>query len=178
MKKLMYVLFAALMMSLVACHNQPVTPPEPNDPEIDDPTIPSNMQLFVEGIGEITGDTTIIVTTAEEQLSGKLQMSVEGTLEGVQAVRVIVTRSELDREDELCALGTCAAGDGQLEQEFNFRVVGDNNKWYAHYTFLPDFCTTEPYTPHYLYTVNYKFINYSCVVTLTVVYDFKNTVVY
>ena len=94
MKKLMYLLFAALTVGFAAC-SRIENHPETEDPEIDDPTVASNMQLFVDGIGEITGDTTIVVTTAEEQLSGKLQMSVEGTLEGVQAVRVIVTRSEL-----------------------------------------------------------------------------------
>ena len=171
MKKLMYVVLAMFAISFAAC--SPIeNPPEPEDPEIDDPTVASNMQLFVDGIGEITGDTTIVVTTAEEQLSGYYQMSVEGTIEGIQAVRVIVTRSKKDRMDELCALGTCAAGDGELEQEFNFRVIGDNNKWYAHYTFLPDLCRTEPYTPLNPYIVNYKFINYSRVVNLTVVYDY------
>lgn len=158
---------ALLMLSLVACNNKP-TPPDPGnseDPEIDDPTIPSTMKLFINGMGEITKDQTITLHEAEEQLSGKMQMALNGTIEGVEKVRVIVTRSVEGREDEFCALGTCAPGDGQLEQEFNFSVIGGAKTWFAHYT-LPESGDTE-------YTVNYKFINYSRVITVTVVYDYQ-----
>ena len=159
------LIFALLMMSFSACNNKPTPPPVPEDPEIDDPTVPSSMKLFVNGVGEITGDRTITLHEAEEQLSGKMQMALDGTIEGVEKVRVIVTRSVAGREDELCALGTCAPGDGQSEQVFNFHVVSDSHTWFAHYT-LPESGDTK-------YTVNYKFINYSRVITLTVVYDYQ-----
>ena len=167
MKKLMYVLLAALTLSFVACNNQPVTPPEPEEPEIDDPTIPSTMQLFVDGIGEITKDKTITLHNALLSLSGELKMEIKGTIEGVDKIRVMVTRSTTDREDELCAFGTCATGNGETEQEFNFSVIDGSNTWFAHYT--------VPEADHSPYTVKYKFINYSRVITLTVVYDYQET---
>ena len=162
MKKIIYMM-AALTMGLAAC-KQPVNPPT-EDSEIDDPTVASTMKLFVNGMGEITKDQTITLHGAELQMSGKLQMEVNGTIEGVEKVRVIVTRSAEGREDELCALGTCAAGDGEREQEFNFKVIGDSNTWFAHYT--------VPKEGDAKYTVKYKFINYSRVITLTVVYDYQ-----
>ena len=167
MKKLMNVLFAALMMSFVACNNQPVTPPEPEDPEIDDPTVPSSMKLFVDGIGEITGDRTITLHDAVLMVSGEMTMTVSGTIEGVDALRVIVTRSTEGRKDQLCAFDKCSPGDGELEQVLNFKMQGITNTWYAHYV--------VPEQDHSAYTVNYKFINYSRVVNLTVVYDYQES---
>ena len=164
MKKLMYVLLAVLTLVFAACNNRP-TPPE--EPEIDDPTVPSTMKLFVDGIGEITADRTITLHDALLSLSGETKMEVKGTIEGVQALRVLVTRSEEGRTDELCAFGKCALGDGELEQEFNFFVVDDSDTWFAHYI--------VPETDHSPYTVKYKFINYSRVITLTVVYDYQES---
>ena len=165
MKKLMYLLFAALTVGFAAC-KQPVNPPT-EDPEIDDPTVASNMQLFVDGIGEITADRTITLHDAEESLSGELTMAVRGTIEGAVALRVIVTRSATGRKDELCALGKCSAGDGEEEQVFNFKMLDGAHTWFAHYT--------VPEQDHSAYTVNYKFINYSRVTNLTVVYDYQET---
>lgn len=167
MKRLIYLFLAALTLSFAACNNQPTPPPEPEEPEIDDPTVASSMQLFVDGIGEITKDKTVTLHNAVLKLSGEMQMEVKGTIEGVEALRVMVTRSATDRVDELCALGTCAAGDGEAEQEFNFSVVDGSKTWYAHYI--------VPEADHSPYTVKYKFINYSRVITLTVVYDYQET---
>ncbi len=166
MKKCFYVLLAVLGMSVASCHNQPVNP-TPEDPEIDDATVESSMRLFVNDIGEIRSDTTIYIYTAMQQLSGQMQMEVSGYLENIEALRVMVSRSATDRTDELCALGTCAIGDGEAEQQFDFAVINNSLTWYAHYT-LPE--SGDP-----LYTVNYKFINYSRVINLTVVYDYKET---
>jgi len=165
-RSLAQVLIPALLsVAFVACNNKPTPPPVPGnqeDPEIDDPTVPSSMKLFVAGMGEIKHDTTITLHEAELSLSGDLIMEVKGTIEGIEALRVIVTRSDENRRDELCALGTCAPGNGEREQEFNFRVMEHSNTWYAHYI-VPDMDNTT-------YTVNYKFINYSRVINLTVVY--------
>ena len=160
MKRLIYLLLAALTLSFAACNNQPTPPPEPEEPEIDDPTVASSMQLFVDGIGEITKDKTVTLHNAVLKLSGEMQMEVKGTIEGVEALRVMVTRSATGREDELC-VGACAAGDGEAEQEFNFSALGGSSTWFAHYI-VPE-ADHSPYT------------NYSRVITLTVVYDYQET---
>ena len=94
-------------------------------------------------------------------------MEIKGTIEGASKIRVVVTRSTTGREDKLCAFDFCAPGDGELEQVFNFKMQGITNTWYAHYM--------VPEQDHSAYTVNYKFINYSRVVNLTVVYDYQES---
>ena len=151
-------------MLFAACKS--TNPPVQEDPEIDDPSVPSTMQLMMNGVGVIAKDTTITVSEASLSLSGKMQMAVTGEITGIKAFRVLITRSAQDRDDEFCAADKCCPNSGDAEQELNFSVKdGDASSWYAHYN-LPAEGDTR-------YTVKYKFINYSRVITLTVVYDYK-----
>ena len=164
MNKLMYFLCVVLLsIGMTACHNQP-NQPVAEEPEIDDPTIESHMQLMVNGVGEILSDTTIVVQESNlNLLSGKIEMKLEGAIRGVDALRVVVTRSDKGLEDEFCALGACLMGDGEPEQVFDLTAFDDSDKWYVHYMVEKEGA----------YTVSYKFINYSRVVKLTVVFDYQ-----
>ena len=163
-RRCMKLLTLCLLVLFVAC--KPANPPAQGEPEIDDPSVASTMQLLLNGVGPLTKDTTITVSEAELSLSGKMQMAVTGEISGIKAFRVVITRSAQDRDDEFCAADKCCPNNGDVEQVLNFTVRdGDASSWYAHYN-LPAEGDTR-------YTVKYKFINYSRVITLTVVYDYK-----
>lgn len=166
-KYLSFFIFTLLMTGMVACGpgNEP-TPPDGEEnerPEFLDSTKTSTMQVFV-GSFLLNADTTIVVTDAEQSLSGAMQMGVQGAIQGVKQFRVTITRSKEDRKDELCAGVQCVPGDGELTQEIDFNLMGETSgQWYTHYT------PTEKGD----YTVDYLFQNYNKKVKLTVVYRYN-----
>ena len=163
MKKIIYMMTALLAVTLVGCKPAPV------------PTPHSEMTVFVNGIGAIARDTTIVVHDAEMNiLTGEMTMGVSGDIRmSVTPLKVIVTSSATDRIDEFCAAGTCTITDGEPVQELKFVYGADipdteytsSVDWYAHYI-LPDEGDTD-------YVISYQFINHDRNVTLTIHYDYQ-----
>jgi len=153
MKKIIYMMVALLSLCLAGCNKL-------------EPEKHSDMKVLVNGVGEITKDTTIVINLAEISLSGELQMSVHGEMKDVvDVLKVTITRSDTDRIDEFCTGSTCTICDGETIQELEFPFKDNtSSRWYAHY-YLPQDGDTD-------YVVSYKFSNYDKSVTLTVHYDY------
>lgn len=164
MKKFFYVfLSCAMLAAFAACGPDEPTPgPEDETPEFLDKSKTSSMVVTLANV-PVASDTTIIVTDAEPSLSGAVQMGVRGTIQGVKAFRVTITRSEAGQKDELCAGQQCVPGDGELSQDIDYNMMGaDKADWYTHYT--PAKAGD--------YTVNYKFQNYNRELNIKVIYRY------
>lgn len=164
MKKICYVFVAMSAILLVGCGQK------------ETPTPPSQMGVYVRGIGDIRQDTTIVVTDAIQSLSGEMQMEVVGEVTmSISPLKMIITRSATDRIDEFCAADKCTICDGEETQELEFfydKDVPDSEftskiEWYAHYI-LPRTGETD-------YVVKYQFINFDRQLTLTVHYDYQQS---
>jgi hypothetical protein len=162
MKKIIYMMAALLAVTLVGCKPTPV------------PTFHSEMTVFVNGIGAITKDTTIVVHDAEMNiLTGEMTMGLSGDIRYTLApLDVNVTRSATDRIDEFCAAGKCTITNGEETQHLHFQydmyegeLWAPNVDWYAHYN-LPKEGDTD-------YVISYQFINHDRNVTLTIHYDYQ-----
>ena len=155
MKKTIHLLLTVLALMAVSCTPKPI---QKNT---------SQMRLFVDGIGEITADTTITVHEVQQSLSGAQQMQIQGELKNVEptVLTMQITRSATDRMDEFCTERVCTICDGEPVQELVFNVPeGEpDTDWYAHYTL--------PKEGEMNYTVQYKFINLDRHFTLTVHYE-------
>ena len=89
-------------------------------------------------------DTT--VTEAQcDVLSGKMQMSLDGSLISTAPLTVTITRSAANLEDEFCCAGQCTTGNGETSQTLEFAPNGKAS-WYLHYYPQPDSDEQVTYT--------------------------------
>lgn len=139
----------AVLLGLTACNNQPVQK--------------SSMHVFVDGVGEITADTTLIVDEVYQSISGYPEMALNGRVDSVSTLDVNIHRRVLDAFDEFCCAGTCSAGDGEAEQSLHFKLPEGttSSPWYIH-------CRAEQDT---VYAITYHFINQGKKIQLQVVFD-------
>ena len=120
--------------------------------------------INLSGYGEIPAEGLQIDVTEAQQdpLSGVMVMKLEGTLECQDTLRVTITRSSEELEDEFCCSDKCKPGNGETTQEMTFTPNGDAN-WFVHYLPEPNSDETITYlfsgdaesrtlTVRYLYT--------------------------
>lgn len=164
MKKFFYVfLSCAMLATFAACGpDEPTPDPDEETPEFLDKSKTSSMVVML-GSMTVSADTTVIITDAEPSPSGAVQMGVRGSISGVKAFRVTITRSEAGQKDELCAGQQCVPGDGELSQDIDYNMMGAAKAdWFTHYTPVKAGD----------YTVNYKFRNYNRELNLKVIYRY------
>lgn len=118
--------------------------------------------LSVNGIGEITHDTTITITDIEENIfTGKPQMGIDGVLAFDGTLYVDIQREDTNVDDQFCCADKCINSDGERIQQLDFNVKGISS-WFTHLT--PE--ETKDYT------ITYTFNSHSTKpLRLTVVYS-------
>ena len=120
--------------------------------------------VSIKGYGDIPeGGMEITVTDAEPDiLSGKMQMSLQGTLLSTGPLTVQITRSAAGLEDEFCCAGLCLTGNGETSETLNYSPEGIAN-WFVHY--MPE---ADSYQ-----TMTYVFTDASESRTLTVHFQYS-----
>lgn len=120
--------------------------------------------LSVNGIGEITHDTTIIVTEVEKNIfTGENEMGINGMLGYNGKLYVDIERENTEVDDQFCCADKCINTDYEHKQELDFTVSG-MSQWYTHLT---------P-TDHTDYTLTYVFNSHDTQpLRLTVIYRYE-----
>ena len=97
--------------------------------------------------GEIPAEgLEITVTDAyPDLLTGKMTMSIEGTLSCESSLEVTISRATEELEDEFCCSGHCHPGNGETTQTMTFSF-GSQATWFAHYYPAADSQETIVYT--------------------------------
>ncbi|MBQ7632042.1 MAG: Omp28-related outer membrane protein [Paludibacteraceae bacterium] len=80
-----------------------------------------------------TGLVITINETEIDPLTEKPLMSVTGTVQSTDSLRVTITRSAAGLVDEFCCAGICLAGNQALTQQLTFAPTAEG-QWFVHYT--------------------------------------------
>lgn len=94
------------------------------------------LTVSVKGHGDIpaTGIDILVTDAAQDPLSGKLVMKLEGNLlTSATQINVHIYRSADNLNDEFCCGYNCTTGNGLQEETKIFDVSG-LAQWYTHYT--------------------------------------------
>ena len=93
------------------------------------------LTVSVNGLGEVseTGLELTVTETEDDPLSGTKLMSLHGSVQSTDSLRVTITRSVNGLVDEFCCASVCTPGNRTHVQELTF-APSEGTQWFVHYT--------------------------------------------